>query len=968
MNKLSFKHIYLFVSLFMLLSMASAQDGAQKQLQTKPEINKSKDGFSLEKISYNENTMVLHIKIVIPKGESTFTLYGSYTSQTWYINNTSKSTQSFPLIEIRNVKKNNVLEDEKLTKGQQNLYEVKPGDVITCEAVYKLIPDAASSINLTQGMTQKSDNIIFNGIKLLPDFLVKSKEVAQNNTNTTNNTTTNNTQTQTNETVVENITQVAEDWMQTVKLLLDSVELKRKAGDFFTVAKLNGKIAGLFSEHSKFNEAITYLQNALDVYVQQNNKVEESTTSLEIGNNYYFSGNKTKSIDYYKRSLAIEESTGNLNQVASIYNNIATVYESQYRYEDAIENYVKGLETKKKENDTQGVGRFSFKIGNVYYTTENYAKAIEFFKDALSIDQQAGNKDEIAASQINIGNAYYMLNDFGNSQVYLNQGLTTGEAAGNKSKMAAAYNVLGNVQYDQQKYEDASKSYLKAIDLNAQANNKRSQALTLFNLGNTYRKQKDLDKALTTYEQSKELAAQSNYNEVLYNDYEAIAEVMAEKNNCSATLDNYKEYTQIRFATRNEKRRQLTEMQTKYLRKEQSEKSLLSEIEMLYGENQRKTKELDKALTDYRIQKEIAEQQKQISELERENTRKQKTIIYFLIGGMLLFIVLSFIIFRQYKQKQKANVELKMMNQQINQAKEEIEAQRDEIDKQHKEVIIQRDQIKRQNESITDSITYARRIQEAILPPAETFTSLLPSYFILYKPRDIVSGDFYWIQEVENKVVVVAADCTGHGVPGAFMSMLGVQVLNEVVSKIDKLEADLIMKKLREYVMTALHQTGKDGEAKDGMDMALCIFDFKANSVQFSGANNPLYVVRKKESNVEYVDNDDIVYSVNDNYVLMQYRASKQPIGVSYAQKDTYSAHNVQLKKGDTMYIFSDGYCSQLGGPQERKFVTKKFKEMLLELQSQSLEQQKQHLDTFIEGWKGVHEQTDDILVMSVRV
>ncbi len=272
-----------------------------------------------------------------------------------------------------------------------------------------------------------------------------------------------------------------------------------------------------------------------------------------------------------------------------------------------------------------------------------------------------------------------------------------------------------------------------------------------------------------------------------------------------------------------------------------------------------------------------------------------------------------------------------------------------------REIKAQHDKIAELHKSIMDSIFYARRIQEALLPPDELLKELLPEYFVLFKPRDIVSGDFYWATEHEGKAILVAADCTGHGVPGAFMSMLGISFLNEIVNKIDTVESHLILNELRANVKKSLRQTGKENEAKDGMDLALCIIDYNNMQMEYSGAFNSLYLIREAE--------------------LIKYDADRMPIGIYIREKDTFTKHVVKLQKGDSFYIFSDGFVDQFGGPKGSKLMTKRFKELLLENYTKPMSEQKEILDRYLNDWQSftnekgdTYRQIDDILVIGVRV
>ncbi|PLX02973.1 MAG: hypothetical protein C0594_11310, partial [Marinilabiliales bacterium] len=261
--------------------------------------------------------------------------------------------------------------------------------------------------------------------------------------------------------------------------------------------------------------------------------------------------------------------------------------------------------------------------------------------------------------------------------------------------------------------------------------------------------------------------------------------------------------------------------------------------------------------------------------------------------------------------------------------------------------VSQRDQIQEQKQEITDSILYAKRIQAAIFPNQELINQLIPNHFILYRPRDIVSGDFYWINNIEGVTVIAVADCTGHGVPGAFMSMLGVAYLNEIILKEYITHTGVILKRLRKEVIRSLHQHGKDDSTKDGMDIAMIAYNEKTGEVQFSGAHNPLYHVRAGELNV--------------------IKGDKMPIGI-YDKMDKFTTNELKVEKGDQLYMFSDGYADQFGGPKGKKFKYGAFKRLIKEISDKDMEEQNKLLGRKLDDWQGDYEQIDDILVMGIKV
>ncbi len=267
--------------------------------------------------------------------------------------------------------------------------------------------------------------------------------------------------------------------------------------------------------------------------------------------------------------------------------------------------------------------------------------------------------------------------------------------------------------------------------------------------------------------------------------------------------------------------------------------------------------------------------------------------------------------------------------------KTEIEAKNEELESLYKQV--------------TDSIHYAKRIQEAILPPQHIIKTLLPESFVLFKPKDIVSGDFYWMAKKENYTYFAAIDCTGHGVPGAFMSLVGHNLLKDIITNTNAIEPADIMNKLREGVINTLHASNRDQAAKDGMDMTLCRINFDTLELQYAAAFNPLYIIRNNE--------------------LVQHDADKFPIGLFIGDYKSFNNHTIQLQKGDTLFLFSDGYADQFGGVKGKKFMVGNFRRLLQELNAnQSFAKLKPELETTLTSWQGEHEQVDDILVIGVRV
>ncbi len=352
--------------------------------------------------------------------------------------------------------------------------------------------------------------------------------------------------------------------------------------------------------------------------------------------------------------------------------------------------------------------------------------------------------------------------------------------------------------------------------------------------------------------------------------------------------------------------------------------------------NQKQKISLQIARIDEQLKK-IGEQESKIK-VQLATLEKQKLILYFVLFALLLVSFLGYYIYRGYKIKKEANIKLEEKNRTISLQKDEIEKQRDLA-------AAQRDQIAYQKQHITDSIMYAKRIQTALIPSLELFSDKL-EHFVLYKPLAIVSGDFYWVSSQGNMQIIISADCTGHGVPGAFMSMLGVTMLNEIVNGKHILMPDQILENLRQGIIKSLKQVAEEDSIKDGMDVAICVVDFDKNILWYAGANSPLYLVRGGE--------------------LTHYRPDKMPVAIHY-KMEPFSLQKIELQKGDAFYIFSDGYSDQFGGPKQKKFMSMQLKETLVAMAGNPMLQQGERLNEIFEKWQGDSPQVDDVTLIGVR-
>jgi serine phosphatase RsbU (regulator of sigma subunit) len=346
-----------------------------------------------------------------------------------------------------------------------------------------------------------------------------------------------------------------------------------------------------------------------------------------------------------------------------------------------------------------------------------------------------------------------------------------------------------------------------------------------------------------------------------------------------------------------------------------------------------------------------------------------------LIGFIILGVVITLLILISLLSSRRKNILLASQKRTIEEKNidlesknEEISAQRDEIEAQRDLVFKQKDEIEQYNAEVMKSIEYARKIQSSTLPDLSSLNTSIGDFFLYFRPRDIVSGDFFWTANVENTTVLTVSDCTGHGVPGAFMSMLGMSLLKEIVQKEYITLPGVILRRLRKGIITALGQKGISGEQRDGMDMALVSINHESGMIQYAGAYNPLYLARRKTLPPPDLEGLRVFEEEPDNgFRLYEVPADKMPIA-HFVRMEKFTTHSIRTMEGDNFYLFTDGYADQFGGPMGKKFKYKPFKRMLLRNAHLDMEEQKAILDQTLEDWMKDINQVDDICVIGIRM
>lgn len=545
----------------------------------------------------------------------------------------------------------------------------------------------------------------------------------------------------------------------------------------------------------------------------------------------------------------------------------------------------------------------------------------DILKEAYKIYEAFKNyKSEIGyvASQYFLARVYNKYNDFINAKQYAQSALDSALILNNNNEISNAYTSLGIIEKSLKNYSSALEYFNKAYKLRKDLNYKNAQSSVLNLIGRTYVHLKDYNNALKFYNKNLNLLIEINNSDDIKYQYIEIAKTYRIIENYDNAIENYNNSIL-------------------------SNKNYDSKIEIIayhdLGKIYLKSNKLDEAEKYLFISKNIAQKQnnikhlalinKTISAYYKELNDNQKSLEYFEEYHNLSLI----------NNEKKSKLQAKYLTEDFT-LKQEIK--NIELKKAY-------EHIEEKNNDILASIKYAYRIQNAILPPDYLVKRLLPNSFILYKPKDVVSGDFYFVSEFHDKIVFSAVDCTGHGVPGALVSVIGYNWLVQGVRE-DKINTPgELLSFLDEGVNDTLRQTADESGVKDSMDLAVCTIDFKTNTLIYAGAYNPCYIVQNNE--------------------LIEIKADKLPIGVNTdGVVDIYTDHTVKLKKGDTVYIFSDGYADQFGGPKNKKFKYRQLKEKILEMQNLPMPEQKIFLDKTLIEWQGNEEQIDDILVIGLKI
>lgn len=657
------------------------------------------------------------------------------------------------------------------------------------------------------------------------------------------------------------------------------------------------------------------------VLIAGSHSFSQSTREIDSLNNLSWNtiySDKLRSVSYQERAYNQSINLNYKKGEAEALLNKGVLLFSNGDYPNALNALHQSLQISNEYPETDSKKAVTLnQIARIYIELEDYAKAQDYLDQSIIISRQSADSSQLAGNFINYG--IIMANQFlyDSTFAYYQEALTIYQNLHDTVGMITAYNNLGNYMAMNFRFKEERDYYQQAFNLSGSNDGLRGEVL--YNISESYYAEGDLKNALESAKQAFELSKNVNSVNGLKITSGLMSRIYEETGQHDLALKYYKKYKDYSDNLFNE----LT------LKK-------ITETEMRsFFKDQMRTDSLEKAKVDF--EKKVAYE----SEIG-----KQKTWALAGSFGFVLMLALAVVLFRSNRAKQSTNLV---------------------ITQQKQEVVRQMELVEEKNREIVDSITYARRLQEAILPSSKVIKEMLPDSFVLYKPKDIVAGDFYFLETVQEKaegkvkdiIYYAAVDCTGHGVPGAMVSVVGANGLKRCIKEFGLRKPGEILDKLSELVSEAFEQS--EEKIRDGMDVALCRIDVEDMKLSFAGANNPLWVINQNRT-----ETPEGAIPFNEE-IGFEFKATKQAIGYS-ENRSPFKTVEMELKKGDALYVFSDGFADQFGGEKSKKFKSANFKKLLVAHHQNPMEDQKELIDNIFETWKGDLEQVDDVCVIGVKI
>jgi serine phosphatase RsbU (regulator of sigma subunit)/Tfp pilus assembly protein PilF len=612
-------------------------------------------------------------------------------------------------------------------------------------------------------------------------------------------------------------------------------------------------------------------------------------------------------------------------------NNLGYLCQMEGNIVKALDHYHQSLLISEKAGDVEGLAFCSNNIGIIYDNQGDYEKALEYYEKSLQYEREIENQSGIATSLSNLGYLYNNLGEKEKALQFFLQAFEIRQEINDLGGMANSMNNIGSYYKEKKNYTKAMEYFSQSLEYNTLLGNKPGFVTCYINIGGVYFAQNDLNNAEIYADKSLNLARELGYPEDVERAALLNSLVASANNKWKKAYQMHLLYLEMRDSTLNEKTTK-SAMQLQF-KIEYAKKSAADSI---------------KAQEEIKVKNAEIAANKAESEKLRLISETQDIYFWVLVIGLAFVVVVALVINNRFKHTKKQNIIIAEQNIQSEKLRKKVENQHLLLEETHQEM--------------SDSIKYAERLQQAILPSKDDLNANLGDGFVLFKPKDVVSGDFYWMYKLQNEVLVAVADCTGHGVPGALVSVVCSNALNRCVKEFGLSSPSDILDKTRELVIETFTLSGQD--VRDGMDIALC--SFSDGKVVFSGANNPLWIVRSI-SRIDTELKSKFTVFEQGGFGLIECKGSSQPVGL-YDVMDSFKQNDIELMKDDSIYLFTDGYADQFGGKKGKKLMYKPFKKLLLEINTLPMEAQKEKLEAFFNEWRGENEQVDDVCIIGVKV
>jgi len=649
------------------------------------------------------------------------------------------------------------------------------------------------------------------------------------------------------------------------------------------------------SNLGKAKEAISNYNRAAKIYLTQGDSTNYAWTLNRIGNCNIDLGNYKDAYNLYQKSKSIHTKENNIIGMVAGYNNIGEIFRFQGNYAGALENYLEGLKISRETNDDRSMAILFNNIGIIYYDQTIYNIAVEYFNKSIERGELIKFSEGLVETYTYLGLTNKKRKDYDAAMTYFDNSLNLSEEIGDMLGKAFVLNAIAELYFEKNDLNGSYNYYKKAHDLEKDIQDKSGIVRSMIGMGKVRLSQGQTLLAVQLLTDVLKMAKDLGLNPRVVETYNLLSEAYEKQNRFAISLDFFKKYNKLNDSLQNSKvTQQIEVMQQKFV-------------------GEQREKEMQLLLKERELQSAALEKNEAI--IKEQSLKQTVTAI-----GLVLFLIAALFGWYGYNERRKA---FRTLN-------------------------IQKKEIEEKNTNITSSIQYAKRIQRALLISNDYLKKVVPEHFVFYQPKDIVSGDFYWAYlSNDNKAILGVVDCTGHGVPGAFMSMIGMGLLNEIVMEHKLHHPNQILDSLRNGVITSLKQrSGED--TNDGMDISLSVWDKENNILEYSGANNPIYIVRDGK--------------------LKEIKGDKQPIGYFLGRQKPFSLKTEQLQKNDMVYLFTDGFADQFGGKNNKKYKYLQFKKLLTNMAPMEVAEQKQIIEKEFTDWKGNYEQLDDICVLAFRV